>query len=89
MTITIENPTAEARLHAYASARGLSVDEAIIVAIEEIEALSEWGDEQEAEEVRAAVAHALAEDPKDSVPLEDYIVQVKQQRMERDRNATA
>ncbi len=33
MTITIENPEVEARIHAYATSRGLPIDKAIIAAI--------------------------------------------------------
>ncbi len=79
MPLVIDNPAAEARIHAFATSRGLAPDEAII------EALSDFDDE--AEETRAAVEEALAEDPAESVLLEDYIQQVKRQRATRDATA--
>jgi hypothetical protein len=84
MPLVIDNPTAEAQLHAFATSRGLRPDEAII------EALSEFDDDEtEADEVRAAIESALDEDPADSVLLEDYIEQVKRERAERDLKAVA
>lgn len=71
MSLVIDNPAAVEQLNAFATSRGLTVDEAII------EALSDF--EDDADEVRAAVEEALA----DSMSIEDFAAERKTTRKTR------
>ena len=82
-TLTLEMPDALlALLESRADAAGEDRQRFAVTLLEEML-------EDDADDVRAAVEEALAEDPADSILLEDYIEQVKRERRERDAKATA
>jgi hypothetical protein len=82
MPLVIDNPAAEAQLHAFATSRGLQPDEAIIEALSALHY-------DETDEIAAAVDEALAEDPADSMSLEDFAAERKRLREERNQKAKA
>jgi hypothetical protein len=73
MTITIENPEVEARIHAYATSRGLPIDKAIIAAIMNAEEAPD--PPLNAEELERALRGKAQLEAGESLSMDEFLTQ--------------